>query len=227
QAVVTVNVASTVAPGSYPITVRASATGIGAATAQYTLVVTAAPTPNYTLSATAASAVQGATGTSTISIQRTNFTGGVTLTLDNPPAGITGTFNPSPATGDQSVLTINVASTVAPATVNLTVKGTATGVADKTTTVALTVTAPPPANYTLSVSPTSVNATPGGTAQTTVNIARTNFTGTVNLALDAPPAGITATFNPASATGNTSTATINVAGTVVPNTYNVTIKGTA
>ena len=227
QAVVTVTVANSVAAGNYPVTIRASAAGIGAATAQYTLTVTAAPTANYALSATAASVAQGGSGTSTISIARTNFTGAVALTLDNPPAGITGTFNPASATGDNSVLTINVAGTVAPGTQNLTVKGTAAGQTDKTTTVALTVTAAQAANYTLSATPAALTINAGGNSTTTVNIARTNFTGTVNLTLDAPPAGITATFNPAAATGNTSTATINVAGTVAPGNHTLTIKGTA
>jgi hypothetical protein len=227
QAVVTVNVGSAVAPGNYTATIRASAAGIGAATTTYALTVTAAPVANYTLSATAASAVQGASGTSTVSIQRTNFTGGVTLTLDNPPTGITGTFSPNPATGDQSVLTINVASTVAPGTINLTVKGSATGPGDKTTTVALTVTAAPTANYALSVTPTTLPISAGGNGQATVNINRTNFTGAVTLSLDAPPAGITATFNASPTTANTSTATINVAANVQAGTYNLTIKGTA
>ena len=223
QAVLTVTVLNSVAAGTYTATIRASAPGIGAATTTFALTVTAQA--NYTLTATAASVVQGASGTSNIAIQRTNFTGPVTLTLENPPAGITGSFNPTPATGDQSVLTINVASTVAPGTYNLTVKGAATGQTDKTTTVALTVTAAP--NYTLSVTPTTLNISAGGNAQATVNIARSNFTGTVNLALDAPPAGITATFNPAAATGNTSTATVNVAANVAPGNHTLTIKGTA
>jgi len=225
QAVVTVTVANSVAAGTYTATIRASAAGIGAATTTFALTVTAQGT--YTLTATAASAVQGASGTSTIAIQRTNFTGPVTLTLENPPAGITGSFNPTPATGDQSVLTINVASTVAPGPYNLTVKGAATGPGDKTTTVALTVTAAPTSNYTLSVTPTTLNINPGGSGQATVNIARTNFDGTVTLSLDAPPAGITATFNPAAATGVTSLATINVAANVAPGNHTLTIKGTA
>ena len=225
QAVVTVTVANSVAPGTYPATIRASATGIGAATAQYTLTVTAAG--SYTMTATAASIAAGASGTSTIAIQRTNFTGPITLSLDNPPAGITGTFNPATADQSTSTLTINVASTVAPGTVNLTVKGTAAGQTDKTATLALTVTAPQAANYTLSTTPATVNVNAGGNAQATVNITRTNFTGAVTLALDAPPAGITATFNPAAPTGTTSTATVNVANTVAPGNYTLTIKGTA
>jgi hypothetical protein len=145
QAVVTVTVGNSVAALTYTSTIRASAAGIGAATTTYALTVTAQA--NYTLAATAASVVQGASGTSTISIQRTNFAGEVALTLENPPAGITGTFNPTSTAGGQSVLTINVASTVAPGTYNLSVKGSATGPGDKTATVALTVT-PAPASTT-------------------------------------------------------------------------------
>jgi uncharacterized membrane protein len=223
QAVLTVTVTNSVAAGSYTATIRASAAGIGAATTTFVLTVTAQAA--YTLTATAASAVPGASGTSTIAIQRTNFTGPVTLTLENPPAGITGTFNPTPANGDQSVLTINVAPTVAPGTYNLTVKGAATGPGEKTTTVALTVTAAP--TYTLSVTPTTLPINAGDNGQATVNIARANFDGTVTLSLDAPPAGITATFNPAGVTGPTAIATINVAANVAPGNHPVTIKGTA
>lgn len=226
QATVTVNVGNTVPAGTYTATVTATATGIGSATATYTLTVTA--TPNYALTATpaAVTAGQGGSGTTTIGIQRTNFTGTpVTLTLDNPPPGITGTFSPTPATGDQSVLTINVAGTVAQGPYNLTVKGSATGPGDKTTTVALTV--GPPPSYTLSASPATVSIPAGATGETTVNIARTSFPGAVTLSLDAPPQGMTATFNPAAPTTNTSTATISVPANATPGNYNVTIKGTA
>ena len=225
QAIVTVNVAGTVAIGSYPITIRASAGGIGAATTQYTLDVTAPPTPGFTLTATAASVAAGGSGTSTIGIQRINFTGNVALTLDNPPAGITGTFNPASTTGGTSSLTINVAGTVTPNTYNLTVKGTSAGQADRTATLPLTVTAA--ANYALSALPATLTIAPGGNSNTAVSINRTSFAGNVTLSLDAPPTGITATFNPASTTGSTSTATINVAGTVAPASHTLTIKGTA
>jgi trimeric autotransporter adhesin len=227
QATITVTVASSLAAGSYPITVRASASGLGAVTTQYTLVVTTAPAATYTLTSSAVSVAPGGSGTSTIGIQRGTFTGAVALALDNPPAGITGTFNPASTTGNTSVLTINAASTVAAGTYNLTVKGTATGQTDKTTTLALTVTGP--SSYTLTATPASVNITAGQSANTTVSITRTNFTGTVTLALDAPPAGITGTFTPATLTGATvmSSLQVSVASTVVPGNYTLTIKGTA
>jgi len=225
QATVTVNVANTVPAGTYTATVTATATGIGSATATYTLTVTALPTFSLTATPAAVSIGQGASGTTTIGVVRTNFTGPVALTLVSPPTGITGSFNPTPATADQSVLTINVAGTVAPGNFTLTVNGSSAGQTDKTTTVTLTVLPPP--NYQLSTTPNSVSIPAGATGTTTVNIDRTNFTGAVTLALDAPPQGITATFNPAAPTGNTSTATISVPAIAVLGTYNVTIKGTA
>lgn len=228
SAIVTVNVASTVPAGTYPITVRASATGVGAATATYSLTVTAVATPNYSLSAApaAVSAAPGAAVTSTIGIQRTSFTGAIVLTLDNPPAGITGSFNPTPATADQSVLTINVGSTVAPGSYNLTVKGSATGPGDKTTTIALTVTAPA-ANFTISATPAAVNLAAGASGNTSVAIVRTNFTTDVALSLVSPPAGITGVFTPATLTGTTLTSTLalTVAGSVAAGTYPITVQG--
>lgn len=225
QAEVTVNVANTVPAGTYTATVSASATGVGSASATYSLTVTALPTYALTANPAAVTIGQGGSGTTSIQLARTNFTGAVALSLQNPPAGITGSFNPTPATADQSTLTINVAGTVATGNVTLTVLGTATGQPDKTTTITLTV-APPP-DYTLTTTPTTVPINAGATGQVTVNINRTNFTGAVTLALDAPPAGITATFNPAAPTTNSSVATISVATTVVPGDYNITIKGTA
>ncbi|HEX9563780.1 MAG TPA: hypothetical protein VF981_07405, partial [Gemmatimonadaceae bacterium] len=82
-------------------------------------------------------------------------------------------------------------------------------------------------NYALSASPAAVVAQAGGSGLTTVSIARTNFTGAVTLSLDAPPSGVTASFNPASPTGNTSDATISAAASVAPGDYTVTIKGSA
>jgi uncharacterized membrane protein len=229
SALITVNVASTAAAGTYPITVRASATGVGAATATYSLTVTAVATPNYSLTATpaAVSAAPGASVTSTIGIQRTTFTGAIALTLDNPPAGITGSFNPTPATADQSVLTINVGSTVAPGSYNLTVKGSATGPGDKTTTIALTVTAPT-ATFTVAATPTALNISAGASGNTSVAIVRTNFTTDVALTLVSPPAGITGVFTPATLTGTTLTSNLvlSVAGTVAPGTYPITVQGT-
>src|SRR5207245_6984897 len=88
--------------------------------------VSAAPDYSLSLAPTALTIVQGATGTSTVTITRTNFTGAVTLSLGNAPAGVTGTFNPAAPTGTSSTLTLSVGAAVASGVYNLTVAGTAT-----------------------------------------------------------------------------------------------------
>src|SRR5205814_1971103 len=91
-----------------------------------TLTVSAAPDYTLSLSPAALTIEQGATGTATVTITRTNFTGAVTLSLGNAPAGVTGSFNPAAPTGTSSTVTVSVGAAVAPGVYNLTVNGTGT-----------------------------------------------------------------------------------------------------
>ncbi len=226
SATITVNVASTVTPNTYTATVTASGSGVSDASAQYAITVTAAPNYALTLTPNALTVAQGASGTVAVALARTNFAGAVNLALSGAPAGATGTFNPASATTDASQLTINVASTVAPGTYTMTVTGTATGISDKTATITLTVSAA--AGYSLSLTPATVNVAPGANATSTVNITRaTGFVGAVTLAVESPPNGITASFNPASVTATQSTMTVTVGASVTPASYTLTVKGTA
>src|SRR5438477_8118289 len=95
---------------------------------------------DYALSLTPAAVtiVQGATGTASVTITRTNFTGAVTLSLGNAPAGVTGSFDPAAPTGTTSVLTLTVGATVTPGIQNLTVDGTASA-GNRSTPLALTL----------------------------------------------------------------------------------------
>ncbi len=144
--------------------------------------------------------------------------------MSGAPAGVTGAFNPASATGNTSTLTVTVGASVAGGVYNLTVNGAGTPGA-RSAALTLTVTATAVANYTLSASPTSLSIAQGGSGTSTVTITRTNFTGAVALTLSGAPAGVTGSFNPASATGNSSTLTINVGASVAPGTYNLTING--
>ena len=225
SAVVTVNVASSVAPGTYTATITASATGVGAATATYQLTVT--ETPDYSLSAspTALTVQAGASGAATVDIARTNFTGAVALSLSSPPTGISASFNPASATGATSAMTVSVDASVAPGDYTVTIAGSANGPGNRTATLALTVTAP--ADYSLSVTPDPQTITIGQSGDVTVNIARTNFTGAVTLSLVSPPAGVTGTFTPASPTGTSSTLTLDVTNAAAVGTHTITVMGAA
>src|SRR5256712_3312905 len=92
------------------------------------------PAPDYTLSLAPAALtiVQGATGPTTVTITRTNFTGAVTLSLGGGPAGGTGAVKPSAPTGTSPTLTVTVGATVAPGGYTPTVAGSPkTGVEGK------------------------------------------------------------------------------------------------
>jgi len=76
-------------------------------------------------------------------------------------------------------------------------------------------TQPTTQTYTLAVANGTVTAAPGGTATQTVNITRTGgFTGAVALTASGLPTGVTAAFDPQSATGNSSTLTLTAAANV-------------
>ncbi|HEX6049010.1 MAG TPA: hypothetical protein VFZ21_07075 [Gemmatimonadaceae bacterium] len=135
--------AADVALGTHTATVTATGPGVDQATATYQLTVGAAA--DFTLAATPATITipAGASGSTTIDIARTNFTDGVSLSLMNPPAGITGTFSPTPSTTDGSTLLVSVPASVAAGTYELQVRGDATGPGPRTAPLTVTVTAPP------------------------------------------------------------------------------------
>src|SRR5213594_3537294 len=222
-ATLTVSVGAAVAPGVYNLTVD----GTGAPGNRSTpLALTVSAAPDYTLSLTPAALTigQGATGNTTVTITRTNFTGAVTLSLGNAPTGVTGSFNPAAPTGTSSTVTLSVGAAVAPGVYNLTVDGTATA-GNRSTPLTLTVTAPAP-DYTLSVSPAALTIAQGASGNTTVTIRRTNFTAAVTLSLGNAPTGVTGEFNPTAPTGTSSTLTVSVGAAVAAGTYNLTVDGT-
>jgi hypothetical protein len=142
---ITVAPGASLTPGAYTLTVRASGTGVSAVTATFQVTVTAAITGGFTLSVnpTTASIQQGAQTTATVNITRTGgFTGSVALAVSGGPgAGLTAAFDPASTTGSTSTLTLSAAGTLAAATYNLTITGTASGITQQAGTFALTVTA--------------------------------------------------------------------------------------
>src|SRR3989441_736243 len=218
----TVSVAAAVAPGVYNLTVDGTGTP-GNRSTPLTLTVSAAPDYTLSLSPTAALAIErGATGTTTVTITRTNFTGAVTLSLGSAPAGATGSFDPATPTGTSSTLTVSVGAAVAPGVYNLTVDGTG---APGNRSTPLTVTVSAAGDYTLSLTPADLTVEQGATGTATVTITRTNFTGAVTLSLGSAPTGVTGSFNPAAPTGTNSTLTMVVGAAGTPGGYHLTVDG--
>jgi hypothetical protein len=100
-------------------------------------------TIDVALSATALSVARGASGAVNVTLTRGGgFAGTVNIAVTGAPAGVTTTPAPAAITAGStsSVITIAVGTAAPPGTTTLTVHATGTGVAEKTATVALTVT---------------------------------------------------------------------------------------
>ncbi len=128
------------------------------------------PTPDFSLS-TAPSSVTvtaGSPASYTENITATGgFTGSVSLSISGLPAGASGTFNPNPATGASSALTVTTSSTTPAGSYVFTVTGTSTSPAlthTSTATLVVQSALPPPpiafvraANNLIPVTGTSVS----------------------------------------------------------------------
>ena len=89
---------------------------------------------------------------------------------------------------------------------------------------------PPVGGFTVTLSQSTLSVVQGGTTTLTANIARTgSFTGTVDISTENLPAGVTATFAPASITSATTstTLTVSAATSVAAGSYTFTIRGKA
>lgn len=225
SATVSVTVAVTMAPGAYTATLRATAQGLAESTASYAITVSAAPSYTLTLAPTALSLQQGATGAVAVTLARTNFAGTVTLSLDTPPAGVTGQFTPVTVNADNAALVVSVGSAVPAGTYTLTVRATAGGLADRTATIALTVTAPP--SIAISITPPNVTVTQGGSGEVTVAITRTNLTGAVTLTASGAPPGLSLVFDQNPTSAAQVRLAFNAAGATTVATYTITVTAQA
>ncbi|MEO7522436.1 MAG: hypothetical protein ABIW79_11530, partial [Gemmatimonas sp.] len=222
----TLTLASTAAtiPGTYNLVVRGNSAGQAERTTTVAFTVNAAPGITIGLTPAAISVVTGTTGTSNIALTRAGgFTGDVTLAATGLPAGTTITFAPTSFTGagSTSAATFTVGAATAPGTYNVVITGTGTGGSlVSSQTLALTVTAA----QGITVAATNATAAQGATATSNITLTRAGgFAGAVTLAVSGLPVGVTPTFNPQSVTGTTSTLSLAIGATVVPNTYTGTI----
>ena len=179
---------------------------------------------------------QGGSVTTVGQVSLVYFTGGVTATLENPPAGVTGSISLgapnapcSSGCNEAATLTLYASSSAPPGRYNIALQllGGPGGTVDSAALVPIQLTALP--GYSIAVNPASLSIAQGNTAGATVTITRTNFTGTVTLAATGLPSGVTASFNPSQLTGTTlsSVLTLTAGASVPAGTANFSVVGTA
>ncbi|MCC6928218.1 MAG: hypothetical protein IT359_04405 [Gemmatimonadaceae bacterium] len=209
--------------------VRLYATSGGSAdTARFLLDVQAAPVPpDFSIVATPAQVdvAPGGSGLVTLSITVSQVgLGPVVLSAGALPPGTTASFAPPSLTSGNAQLTIATSAATPDGLYPIVVTGTA-GSLVRQVTVTLGVTTP--ADFQLAVTPASVTVPAGGNAQAAVAIQRTGNPGAVTLDVTGLPAGVTATANPASVTGSTSTLTVAVGASVAAGSYPLVVRGVA
>jgi len=227
SAQLTVSTATSIAAGTYPLTITATS-GATVHSAAATLVVTAPPDFSVSAAPTSQSVVAGAGATYTVGVASLNgFADNVALSLTGLPSGVgTASFTPQVIAGaGSSQLTVTTLPAAPGGTYPLTITGTAGGVTH-TAAVTLVVSA---RDFALSVSPSSVTILRGKSAKYTVGVSVVGGSvGNVSLTVAGLPAGVTAVFspNPVGSPGS-SALTVKTKSSTRRGTYPLQITGTS
>jgi subtilisin family serine protease len=195
----------------------------------------APPTPDFTLTASPASrsVAPGASATYTVTTAALNgFTGTITFGAAGLPAGATATFSPAAAAaGAASTLTVATSSTTPPGSYSIGITAISGGVSHSTGVTLVVANA----DFTLSVSPSSLSVRHGSSGSFTVTVTSANgFAGTVNLSASGlpQPTQVTATWSATSVTvpaGGSAQArlTLAPASNATRTTYGLRFTGTS
>ncbi len=138
--------ASDLAAGDYTLTVAATGEGTEAREAQVvvTVVETSAGSFEISLAPASLSVQQGASASSTVTIDRSGgYAGAVTLGVENVPAGVSVQLSETSVAGTEATIQVDVGAGTVVGAFTLTVRASGTGVADRTADLGLDVTSAP------------------------------------------------------------------------------------
>jgi hypothetical protein len=213
--------------GIHNLQVTATGTGVTIAPIALQANVIADGSVSMSLAPATATLNRGQSTTVNVTLARSNFPDPVSMSVTGLPAGMTASWNPQTvgASATTTTLTLQTAADMLPGVYSLTVRGNATGVTIPNKIVTVTVNAPPQVRLYAAQNARTVNA--GQSATYTIDLIRTAFSGSVTLGTSALPAGVTASFSPSAATGNTATLTVTTTGTAPGGPLNFYVTGGA
>lgn len=217
-------VGTTAPTGTYTVTVKGTS-GATVKTITFTLVVTAAPNFTLTSSVSNISLKQGATGSAIITVASVGgFSSAVALTASGTPSGVTLAFSAASIKGaGTSKITATAGSTVAVGSYPITITGTSGSIV-RTARFTLVVSVAP--NFSLGTSVSAVTLSRTASARVTISTAAVGgFNSSVALSVTGTPAGVAASFSPASiAGGGSSTLTLTAGSSVAAGSYSLIVR---
>jgi len=234
SSVLTLTVDPTTPAGIYHLQVKASdPEREGFVSTPLTLTVTSPPGYSFSAPPTL-SVTQGDSGPLIpVYLIRSSFTGSVTLSIQNLPAGVGAFIYPeNPVPGSSTSIFLWAAGSAVPGTYsNLLLRGVAPGLSDVTAPLTLTIRVAP---FALTLSQETLIITPGAAPlSVTVNLVRSSFSGLVTLHVDlgdeegSMPPGVTAAFSPNLTAANSSQLTFTAAAAATPGSYDLYVWGEA
>jgi hypothetical protein len=222
----TIQIASSVAAGTYALTIWGMSSGYPTRSATVDVTVVEPEDFSLELNPPALSFERPGSGQTTVQITRTGgFTGAVALSLVNPPEGIEATFTPASPTGTSASMSVTAIATVPAQAYTLTVRGSATAIGDRDVPLTLTLLEPPPPGIALELDPADLVVEQWKSATSAVRITYRNYEGPVTLAATGAPAGVQVSLQPAVTSGSTSTVTAAVDLSVPTGVYPITVFG--
>jgi hypothetical protein len=171
--------------------------------------------------------VAGTAGIVRVTVVRNAFDGLITLRTEGVPSGVTVPDVVVAENETEAEMVFTATAGAAPGISDVSIRAE-TGIDSVPPSIRhLHLQIRPPGSFSLMCDPIAVIA--GGTASTTFTVNRVGgFTGTVTLALSAPP-GIVAALQPAELSGNTSTSLVTIAAdrTLRPGAYSVRVTASS
>ncbi len=228
----TITSTAAAAPGTYPLTVRATGTGVTPATATWSLTIQdppPTPQPDFSLAVSTDTLriEEGSTGSVTITVTRINdFADELSFVSSEIPLDVSSEFSPLRTTGNSSTFTITAQLGAPAGSYPIVITANTTGTLTRTAAFTLVI-SPQPTAGTLTLTPEQLDVVQGQPGTVAVAFSRgAGVTGDATLTVENLPSTLTASFSPNPVTGAASTLTVTPALAHPPGVITIRVRVT-
>lgn len=217
----TISVAPSVAPGTYAVSLRGSSAGAPDRLAALTLVV---PADSLQLLTSEAETAQASVVSRDILINRFGSGDALAFSAEGLPANVSASFQGGSGSEASATVTFAVGAAAPTGTFIVTLRGRSQRLGDAAVQLQLRILE---SRVAMTLSPPLVTVNPGSMATLALTLARTAFTGVVNIEASSSTSGVSISAAQSSLTGNSTVLTVAVDRSVAPGSYSATVRAIA